>query len=66
MSAHFTWSTAKAKANRRKHGVSFEEAMTVFSDPLARIHDDPEHSDEEHREIIVGHSVAGRLLLVVH
>lgn len=64
MSAEFTWSTAKARANRRKHGVSFGEALTVFVDPLARIHDDSKHSDEERREIIVGHSAAGRLLLV--
>jgi len=59
MSARFTWSMAKARANRQKHGVSFEEAVTVFADPLARIHDDPEHSDEERREIIIGHSAAG-------
>ena len=64
MSVQFTWSTAKARANRQKHGVSFEEALTVFTDPLARIHDDPEHSGEELREIIVGHSALGRLLLV--
>ena len=64
MSARFTWSMAKARANRQKHGVSFEEAVTVFADPFARIHDDPEHSDEERREIIIGHSAAGRLLLV--
>ena len=64
MSAQFTWSIAKARANRQKHGVSFEEALTVFADSLALIHDDPEHSQEELREIIVGHSSAGRLLLV--
>ena len=50
--------------HRQKHGVSFEEALTVFADSLALIHDDPEHSKEELREIIVGHSSAGRLLLV--
>jgi len=45
-------------------GVSFEEAATVFADPLARIHDDPDHSVGESREVIVGHSSSGRLLLV--
>jgi uncharacterized DUF497 family protein len=51
-------------SNESKHGVTFEEAMTVFADPLAVIFDDEEHSDEEPREIIVGHSAKGRLLLV--
>lgn len=60
----FTWDPAKARANLRKHGVSFEEAATVFVDPIARVHDDPDHSIGEHREIIVGVSNAGRLLLV--
>ena len=64
MSVQFTWGFAKARANRQKHGVSFEEALTVFADPLARIHDDPGRSEHERREIIVGHSSAGRLLLV--
>jgi uncharacterized DUF497 family protein len=52
----FAWNAAKAGANRRRHGVAFEEALTVFGDPLARIHDDAEHSEEERREIIIGHS----------
>lgn len=60
----FTWDPAKALANARKHGVSFDEAATVFGDPLARVHDDPDHSAEEQREIIIGHSTFGRLLLV--
>ena len=60
----FTWDPAKARANLRKHGVSFDEAATVFTDPLARIHDDPDHSEGEFREIIVGFSTATRLLLV--
>src|SRR5262249_26653886 len=49
---------------REFHGVSFEEAMTVFGDPLARLHDDLSHAQHEHREIIVGHSRRGRLLLI--
>lgn len=60
----FSWDPAKARANVRKHGVSFEEAATVFADPFARIHDDPDHSIGEVREIIVGLSAARRLLLV--
>jgi uncharacterized DUF497 family protein len=60
----FTWNAAKAAANRRKHGMAFEEALTVFGDPLARIHDDPEHSEGERREIIIGRSTKGRLILV--
>ncbi|MFY9341305.1 MAG: BrnT family toxin [Planctomycetota bacterium] len=64
MDPQFTWDRDKAAANLRKHGVSFEEAVTAFRDPLARIHDDLHHSHEEHREILVGHSARGRLLLV--
>jgi uncharacterized protein len=60
----FVWDPEKARRNARKHGVTFDEALTVFFDDLARIHDDPEHSIGEYREIIVGHSAAGRLLLV--
>lgn len=60
----FEWDPAKAAANVLQHGVSFEEATTVFQDPLAKIHDDPDHSASERRDIIVGHSLQGRLLLV--
>jgi uncharacterized protein len=63
MITRFTWDPTKAASNLRKHGVSFEEALTVFGD-LARIHDDPYHSEREGREIIVGHSTRSRLLLV--
>jgi uncharacterized DUF497 family protein len=54
----------KAAENRRRHGVSFGEALTVFRNPLARIFDDPEHSTEEFREIIIGHSGRNRLPVV--
>ena len=64
MNIRFVWDSAKARSNVQKHRVSFPEALTVFADPLARIHDDPAHADREHREIIVGHSESGRLLLV--
>lgn len=60
----FEWDPVKAIANFAKHGVSFEEAATAFQDPLARIHADPHHSASESREILIGHSVRGRLILV--
>jgi uncharacterized protein len=65
MSLVFEWDSRKARANLRKHDVSFAEAVSVFSDPLARIFVDEEHSADEQREIIIGHSPAKRLLLVV-
>ena len=64
MVVKFSWDPKKAAANLGKHGVSFEEALTVFRDPLARIHDDPDHSIGEWREIIIGTSTTGRLILV--
>jgi uncharacterized protein len=64
MSLEFEWDPAKAEENRKKHAVAFEEALTVFADPLARIFDDPDHSLDERREIIIGHSGKHRLLLV--
>lgn len=64
MSLHFEWDPTKASANERKHGVTFEDAATVFADPLAAIFDDEDHSEDETREIIIGHS-ATQVLLVV-
>jgi uncharacterized DUF497 family protein len=58
------WDPTKALANQGTHGVTFEEAATVFQDALARIHPDPDHSALERREIIVGHSCQGQLLVV--
>ena len=60
----FEWDAVKAAANIKKHGVAFEEAATVFQDPLAKLHADPDHSESERRALLVGHSTAGRLLLV--
>ena len=60
----FEWDSRKATLNRRKHKVSFDEACTVFGDALARIFPDDDHSNREEREIIVGHSILDRLLLV--
>lgn len=60
----FEWDRSKAAANRRRHAVAFEEALTVFADPLARIFEDPDHSNEEARELTIGHSLRSRLLIV--
>jgi len=64
MNVIFEWDRRKAASNFSKHRVPFEEAVTVFRDPLARIFNDQDHSIEEQREIIVGHSSQGRLLIV--
>ncbi len=64
MGLRFEWDKHKAAQNLQKHGVSFDEASTVFRDPPGRIFDDEEHSPYEAREIIIGHSVTGKLLLV--
>ena len=64
MAQQFEWDKLKADANLKKHGVPFDEALTVFADPLARIRDDPDHSIGERREIIVGHSMRCRVLVV--
>ena len=60
----FEWDESKAAANLKKHGVSFEEAKTVFDNVLAVIFDDEAHSVGERREIIIGHSRNNRLLLI--
>ena len=64
MNLRFEWDARKAAVNAAKHGVSFEEAVTVFRDSRAAIFDDETHSVEELREIIIGHSDRNRLLLV--
>jgi uncharacterized DUF497 family protein len=60
----FEWDPKKAESNIRRHGVSFEEAMTVFKDALALIFDDEAHSQDEYREIIIGTSALRRIVLV--
>ena len=60
----FEWDPAKAAQNLRRHGVDFDEAETVFLDPYAFITDDPDHSIDEQREIILGYSEQNRLRLV--
>src|SRR2546426_6232407 len=64
MAYRFEWDEEKARSNLSKHGVSFDEATTVFDDSLARIFDDEEHSANERREIIISHSINDRLLVV--
>ena len=65
MNLEFEWDADKAKKNRSKHGVSFEEASSVFGDPLALTIADPLHSEEEDRFITLGESHRRRLLVVV-
>lgn len=62
----FAWDEIKAARNHRKHGVTFSEARTVFSDERATLIDDPEHSAEEDRCVLLGLSAAIRVLVVVH
>ena len=63
----FEWDNAKAETNHRKHKVRFEEAATVFHDPFIANMPDPDHSTAaEERMIAIGHSVNGRLLIVVY
>lgn len=62
----FTWDPAKNTSNKRKHGISFEEAQTVFSDENAQLIDDPDHSIDEDRFILLGLSTALRMLVVCH
>ncbi len=64
MNVSFEWDLAKARSNWRKHKVSFEDGISVFSDPFAKIFPDPDHSEDETREIVIGHSTRRGLLLV--
>lgn len=63
---NFEWDPAKARQNRRKHRISFQEAATVFGDPLTVTYPDPDHSSSEQRFISVGMSSAGKVLMVAH
>lgn len=66
MSLLFEWDRTKASANLKKHGVSFEEASSVFGDPLAITINDPHIRSGEYRFVTIGQSVLGQLLVVVH
>ena len=62
----FAWDRRKARSNLLKHGVSFEEAQTVFLDESARLIDDPDHSENEDRFLLLGYSFRARCLIVIH
>ena len=62
----FEWDLRKARSNFAKHGVGFEEASTIFSDPLSLTIPDPEHSETEERYVTMGTAFTGKLLVVVH
>jgi uncharacterized protein len=62
----FEWESKKAELNKAKHGVSFDEAKTVFYDEMALIIPDPDHSKTEERFVIMGMSALSRVLVVVH
>ncbi|MBZ8182924.1 BrnT family toxin [Oscillatoria salina] len=66
MNLQFEWDDQKASLNFKKHGIDFEEAKTVFKDPLAYIFDDEWHSVGEKREIIIGHDDKNHLVLVCY
>ena len=65
-SPFFTWDEEKSRENQHKHGISFDEAMTVFTDENARLIHDPDHSDDEERFILLGFSSKARLIVVIH
>jgi uncharacterized DUF497 family protein len=62
----FSWDPEKKKSNQKKHGVSFQEAQTVFYDENGRIIHDPDHSEDEDRFILIGMSTIHRILAVCH
>ena len=62
----FSWDERKNRANQKKHGISFDEAKTVFSDENARIIADPDHSEDEDRYILLGLSAKLRVLVISH
>lgn len=62
----FEWDRAKAASNLKKHRTSFDEAVTIFYDPLAATFEDADHSIEEQRQITIGYSSKDRLLVVAH
>ena len=66
MDLRFEWDPAKDEANERKHGVTFHDASTAFSDPLSSTIPDPDHSEREDRFLLIGQDLSGRLLGVAH
>lgn len=66
MELTFEWDEEKAKQNLKKHKVSFEEARTIFNDPLLLTFPDPDHSENEERYLNIGKSSGDRILIVIH
>jgi uncharacterized DUF497 family protein len=66
MALRFSWDPRKAASNLKKHGVSFEEAVTAFGDPLSVTIPDPKHSESEDRFVLLGLSASSRLVVVAH
>ena len=66
MALIFEWDDKKAETNLRKHSISFEEASTVFADDLSITIEDPQHSQNENRYILIGQSIHSKTLVVVH
>jgi len=62
----YEWDEEKASANLRKHGVSIEDAVTVFLNPLAMTYEDPDHSADDQREVTIGHTIRQQLVFVSH
>ena len=62
----YEWNAGKAAANAAKHEVTFEDASSVFLDPLAATYDDPDHSEDELREITIGSTLKGQVVFVSH
>lgn len=62
----FEWGESKAATNLKKHGISFDEAASVFADPMAYSVSDPDHSEDESRYLTFGKSQTGRVLVVIH
>ena len=62
----FEWDPKKALLNLKRHGISFDEASTAFRDPLSQTIEDPLHSENEERFVLIGRTVQGRILVIVH
>jgi uncharacterized protein len=62
----FEWDPKKGRLNLKTHGISFDEASTAFRDPLSQTIEDPLHSENEERFVLIGQSIQGRILVVVH
>jgi uncharacterized DUF497 family protein len=62
----FDWDESKNRANRKKHGIWFEEALSAFTDPHALLFSDPDHSENEERIVLLGVTEASRLVVMVH